>query len=188
MNSNRWIVFMKTLGIALNAGWASAGSRANQILLLVCLFSPMFSLGALESPSEVDRTKPNLVLIFTVIVLNPDDNQPLAPHSTIREGDWKVVFDWSGALKLYDLANDPFEQHELSAQMPDKTQSMFRKLNDWLDANVKQKYLPALNPDYDASKEARSRPFVDLRRQYLGQKRAIRSVTSDPRFELLKQF
>lgn len=121
---------------------------------------------------------------LNVIVINPDDGQPLAPHSTIREGDWKLVFDWSGALKLYNIVEDPFEQHDRSAAMPERTVTLFRKLNDWLDAHVDVKYTPALNPDYDPVKEVRSRPFVDLRKKLLGDDRAIRTTASDPRFEL----
>jgi len=84
--------------------------------------------------------------------------------------------------ELYNVSEDPFEQRELSAAMPDKAATLFRKLNDWLDANVTMKYMPSLNPDYDPAREARSRPFVDLRRKYLGDARAIRPVVGDPRF------
>jgi arylsulfatase A-like enzyme len=122
---------------------------------------------------------------LNVIVINPDDGQPLAPHSTIREGDWKLLFDWSGVMKLYNVANDPSEQHELSAAMTEQARKLFRKLNDWLDANVAIKYMPAINPDYDANREVRSRPFTDLRKQHLGNDRAIRAASSDPRFPLI---
>ena len=124
---------------------------------------------------------------FNVIVKNPDDGQPAAPHSTIREGDWKLMFDWSGVMKLYNIAKDPFERDDLSAQQPEKAVRLFRKLNDWLDKNVAVKYLPALNPDYDPAKEVRARPFVDLRKQYLGDRRAIRRADTDPRFEILER-
>ena len=122
---------------------------------------------------------------LNVIVKNPEDGLPSAPSSAIRQGDWKLIFDWSGALRLYNIEEDPFEKNELSAAMPDKAKSLFRKLNDWIDANVDVKYTPALNPAYDPTKEARSRPFVDLRRKLLGKERAIRSVDSDPRFGIL---
>ncbi|MBI5690542.1 MAG: sulfatase [Verrucomicrobia bacterium] len=121
---------------------------------------------------------------LNVIVKDPDDGQPSAPHSTIRVGDWKLIFDWSGVLKLFNVAADPFEQRELSAAEPERTQRLFRQLNDWLDANVATKYLPALNPNYDPAKEVRARPFVDLRRKYLGETRAIRAASTDPRFAL----
>jgi arylsulfatase A-like enzyme len=122
---------------------------------------------------------------LNVIVKNPEDGLPSAPSSAIREGDWKLIFDWSGVLRLYNIAEDPFEKNELSEAMPEKAEMLFRKLNDWIDENVAVKYTPAINPDYDPSKESRSRPFVDLRRKYLGDQRAIRSIDRDPRFRLL---
>ena len=122
---------------------------------------------------------------LNVIVKSPVDGLPSAPSSAIREGDWKLIFDWSGAMRLFNIAEDPFEKNERSVELPEKAIAMFRMLNDWIDANVDVKYTPALNPTYDPSKEARTRPFVDLRRKYLGDERAIRSIDRDPRFDLL---
>jgi len=122
---------------------------------------------------------------FNVVVIHPDDGQPLAPHSAIREGDFKLIFDWSGKLYLYDLKTDWREEHNLADVQPAKTKDLFTKLNTWLDANVAVKYTPLLNPDYDPTKEARTRPFVDLRKQILGEKFAIRAAASDPRIPVL---
>jgi arylsulfatase A-like enzyme len=121
---------------------------------------------------------------FNVIVINPEDGQPLAPHSAIREGDFKLIFDWSGKLLLYDLKQDWREEHNLADSQPEKARELFRKLNTWLDANVAPKYTPLLNPAYDAAKEVRPRPFVDLRQKLLGDAFAIRPAASDPRIEL----
>lgn len=121
---------------------------------------------------------------FNVIVINPEDGQPLAPHSAIREGDFKLIFDWSGKLLLYDLKQDWREEHNLADSQPAKARELFRKLNTWLDANVAPKYTPLLNPAYDAAKEVRPRPFVDLRQKFLGDAFAIRPAASDPRIEL----
>ena len=120
---------------------------------------------------------------FNVIVKHPDDGAPLAPHSAIRQGDYKLIYDWSGRLLLYNISKDPFERQDLSEIMPDKTRDLFVRLHDWLDAEVEVKYHPALNPDYRPEKESRKRPFVDLRSKYLGARRAIRSAQSDPRLK-----
>lgn len=124
---------------------------------------------------------------FNVAVINPEDGQPLAPHSAMREGDFKLIFDWSGRLSLYDINADPGEERELSAEMPERTAALFQKLNRWLDQNVATKYTPALNPDYDPALEARSRPFRDQREALLGEAAAIRAAGSDPRLQLLLQ-
>lgn len=124
---------------------------------------------------------------LNVIVKSPEDGLPSAPSSAIRRGRWKLIHDWSGAARLYDLATDPFEHTDLSNENPDLTLSLFRELHDWIDANVEKKYTPAINPDYDPANEARDRPFVDLRAKWLGRPRAIRTVEDDPRFELLER-
>ncbi|MGB7329461.1 MAG: sulfatase [Rubripirellula sp.] len=122
---------------------------------------------------------------LNVIVKSPEDGLPSAPSSAIRRGDWKLIFDWSGALRLYNVADDLFEKNDLSAAMPDMTRELFVQLNDWIDQNVDVKYTPAINPNYDPAKESRERPFVDLRRKYLGDERAIRTIENDPRFSLI---
>jgi hypothetical protein len=120
---------------------------------------------------------------FNVIVKHPDDGVPLAPHSAIRQGDYKLIYDWSGRLLLHNIAQDPFEKRDLSETMPDKTRALFLRLHDWLDTQVDVKYHPALNLNYDPQKEVRSRPFIDLRAKYLRPDRAIRRPESDPRLK-----
>jgi arylsulfatase A-like enzyme len=122
---------------------------------------------------------------FNVAPLHPDDGFALTPHSAIRKGDFKLIFDWNGRLWLHDIKNDPHENHNLAESMPEKTRGLFKELNDWLDANVATKYMPALNPEYDFLTDGRARPFVDLRRSFLGPDRAIRPAAGDPRLEQL---
>lgn len=122
---------------------------------------------------------------FNVKVSHPDDRLPPAPHSTIRKGDFKLIYDWSGRLFLYDLKADWQEQHNLADEKPDLAKSLFAELNRWLDAEVAERYQPALNPDYDPAKETRSHPFVDLRAKLLGVEHSIRSAASDPRLSEL---
>ena len=120
---------------------------------------------------------------FNVIVKHPDDGVALVPHSAIRQGNYKLIHDWSGRLLLHNIVEDPFEKQDLSETMPDKTRALFVRLHDWLDTQVDVKYHPALNPNYRPGKEARSRPFIDLRSKYLGTERAIRNAQSDPRLK-----
>tara|TARA_R110002072_G_scaffold222711_1_gene379822 strand:- start:15154 stop:16890 length:1737 start_codon:yes stop_codon:yes gene_type:complete len=139
--------------------------------------------------SNSDRKYPRDTFFWhyplNVIVKSPEDGLPSAPSSAIRKGDWKLIFDWSGKLRLYNLADDPFEKNELSESKPQLAKDLFRELNDWIDTNVDVKHTPALNPAYDPAQESRSRPFVDLRRGWLGEERAIRSMDTDPRFGVL---
>lgn len=99
---------------------------------------------------------------FNVIYKSPFDGLPLEPHSAIREGDYKLIFDWYGRLYLFDIQNDPYEKNNLAKQLPEKTNDLFDKLMKWTKNNVKETYIPYLNKDYDAQKEERNVPFVNL--------------------------
>ncbi|MEQ8239395.1 MAG: sulfatase [Cyclobacteriaceae bacterium] len=99
---------------------------------------------------------------FNVIYLNPFDGLPLTPHSAIREGDFKLIFDWYGRQYLFDIANDPYEENNLALTDQQRTDDLTRKLFTWLTENVDKRYWPRLNPDYQPQNEAREEEFVDL--------------------------
>lgn len=98
---------------------------------------------------------------FNVIYKNPLEPLPLTPHSAIREGDYKLIFDWYGRYYLYNIQLDPFEKTNLAESNPDLTHKLFNKLMNWLNHNVEKRYWPTLNPDYNPKKEARNVPFID---------------------------
>ncbi len=110
---------------------------------------------------------------FNVIVHNPMDDLPLTPHSAIRKGPYKLIYDWSGRLRLYNIEKDVSEKIDLVEKKPKLVQSLFGELNTWLEKNVAEKYYPTLNPGYDPSRDVRDYPFVDLRKKMLGKKYAI---------------
>lgn len=99
---------------------------------------------------------------FNVIYKNPFDGHALTPHSAIRDGDYKLIFDWYGRLHLFDIEKDPYEVNNLSAKYPVKTKTLMDKLLAWLEENVENRYIPKLNPNYDPDKESRKEPFVNL--------------------------
>jgi arylsulfatase A-like enzyme len=50
----------------------------------------------------------------------------------IRHGDWKLVADLhSGSMALYDLASDPYEQHDLHDVRPDVVSTLLARYADW---------------------------------------------------------
>ena len=100
---------------------------------------------------------------FNVIVKHPDHGTPLTPHSAIRVGDHKLIWDWHGSLELYDIANDPYEKSNLASQKPELTTALHTQLKKWLKENVAQAYLPKLNPDFDPQAPGQAFPFKDLR-------------------------
>lgn len=103
---------------------------------------------------------------FNVIYNSPYEPYALTPHSAIREKDYKLIFDWYGRLYLYNIEEDPFEKHNLSSQMPEKTEALFQKLMNWLAENVERRYWPKVNPEYNPSKEVRKTEFKNLFSKY----------------------
>ncbi|WP_299053685.1 sulfatase [uncultured Polaribacter sp.] len=99
---------------------------------------------------------------FNVIYKNPYDNLALTPHSAIRKGDYKLIFDWYGRLYLYDIEKDPFERNNLYDIQKEKGNALFKDLISWLETNVDKRYWPTNNPNYDPEKEVRTVPFKDL--------------------------
>lgn len=99
---------------------------------------------------------------FNVIINSPYDGLPLTPHSAIREDNYKLIFDWYGRLKLYDIEKDPYERTNLARLMPEKTKDLFNKLILWLENNVDQRYWPSINQTYIPEEESRKERFVNL--------------------------
>lgn len=99
---------------------------------------------------------------FNVIYNSPFEPYPLTPHSAIREGNFKLIFDWYGRLRLYDIENDPFEKNDLSKTSPEQTKELFKKLKGWIKENIDKRYWPTLNPSYNADNEVRDKEFKVL--------------------------
>lgn len=103
---------------------------------------------------------------FNVIYNSPYEPFALTPHSAIRDGDYKLIYDWYGRLYLYDVEKDPFEKHNLAEENPALKNVMFGKLMDWLKLNIDKRYWPSLNKNYNPKNEARKVPFVDMFSKY----------------------
>ena len=103
---------------------------------------------------------------FNVIYRNPFDGFPLTPHSAIREGDFKLIYDWYGRLYLFNIEEDPYEKVNLTEKYPKKTTDLMKKLVLWMNNNIDYRYLPKLNPDYNADNESRQESFSNLQEVY----------------------
>lgn len=104
---------------------------------------------------------------FNVIYNSPYEPYALTPHSAIREGEYKLIFDWYGRLHLYNIEKDPFEKNDLSLKMVDLRDTMFKKLMGWLTINVEKRYWPKINPEYNPQKESRDVPFKNMFSSYM---------------------
>ena len=103
---------------------------------------------------------------LTVVYKNPEDGLPFTPHSAVRKGDYKLIFDWYGRLRLFNIKKDISEKSNLSKKMPQKTKELFVELISYLEDNVDKKYWPKSNPDYNPKTEVRKVPYVDLYKAY----------------------
>ncbi|WP_085497495.1 sulfatase [Arenibacter troitsensis] len=104
---------------------------------------------------------------FNVIYNSPYEPYALTPHSAIRDGDYKLIFDWYGRFHLYNIKEDPFEKNDLATTKTVLREALFKKLMDWLKINVEERYWPTLNPDYNPANEERKVPFLDLFTHYM---------------------
>lgn len=103
---------------------------------------------------------------FNVIVQNPDNGLPLSPHSAIRKREFKLVVDWHGEQKLYNIEQDPFETINLASTHPKLVRALQAELVDWINNNVAERYRAYPNPDYDPELDTRP-PFTQLSPTYL---------------------
>jgi arylsulfatase A-like enzyme len=54
------------------------------------------------------------------------------PSTSLRRGDWKLIeFHEDDTVRLYNLKDDPGEQNNLAAKMPDRVAQLRAELNTW---------------------------------------------------------
>ncbi len=79
------------------------------------------------------------------------DKDIIGPASAIYSGDYKLIRVYeTGALKLYQIRDDPSERQDLAARMPDKVKELNQRLSDYLSKTNAQ--MPKPNPAYDAAR------------------------------------
>ena len=84
------------------------------------------------------------------------DKDAIGPASTIYVGDFKLIRAYeTGAFKLFDIAKDPRERHDLAGPMPEKARELNQRLTDYLLAVNAQ--MPKPNPGYDPTKPTEPR-------------------------------
>ncbi len=79
-----------------------------------------------------------------------------APVRQRPPGDWKLIRIFHGGeegqhrWKLFNLANDPGEQHDLAAQLPDRVQQLDGLIETFLADT--EAVLPLPNPEFDPAR------------------------------------
>jgi len=88
------------------------------------------SSGENAGKGTVSRTREEIVIHFPHYDLNNG-----GPASAIYLGDYKLVRNYdTGAVKLYDIAKDLAESHDLAASMPEKVKDLESRLDAYLKA------------------------------------------------------
>ena len=84
------------------------------------------------------------------------DKDAQGPASAIYVGNLKLIHIYeTGALKLFNIANDPGERRDLASQMPEKVKELDARLMTYLKTINAQ--LPKPNPNYDPNKPSESK-------------------------------
>ena len=87
------------------------------------------------------------------------------PNSVLIENNWKLIRfynDETGRHLLYNLAVDPFEQHDLSASAADRVSTLDEQLTRLLDEMKAQ--MPRKNPAYESNSKNLSNRESTLKR------------------------
>ncbi|MFK7912118.1 MAG: sulfatase [Akkermansiaceae bacterium] len=164
--------------IAYWPGKTAAGKWCDQVIDCTDFLPTLAQVSGNEIPKGVDgismldlalkpdKTRPERTLYwhypFNVIVKHPLRGTPLSPHSAIRVGPHKLIWDWHGKLELYHIPNDPHEKTDLSTKHPELTKKLHIQLKQWLRTNVSNCCFPRKNPDFDKSDKRLTLPFTDL--------------------------
>ena len=73
-----------------------------------------------------------------------------SPFTSVVDNGWKLIHfynDAEGGYQLFNLTNDPYELHDLSAKYPKKVKELMNKISKWcVEVDAK---LPRKNPDYN---------------------------------------
>ncbi|MGB7325466.1 MAG: sulfatase-like hydrolase/transferase, partial [Rubripirellula sp.] len=76
----------------------------------------------------------------------------------VRDGDLKLVQSgYKGRSLLFDLANDPWEHHDLASQQPETVARLNKLIQNWDAKNVSPKWLDAHGPNVRSEEESRQK-------------------------------
>lgn len=140
-------------------GVTKAGTVTDTLVVSMDFFPTMLELAGLPLMPDLHADGISLIPVLR----NPDqtiDRQLFwhyphyhgstwTPGASIRDGDWKLIeFYEHEAVELYNLSEDPGEQHDLSRTHPEKARRLADSLHQWQKRmNAK---MPQPNPDHRA--------------------------------------
>jgi arylsulfatase A-like enzyme len=138
-------------------GLTKPGSKSDIPVNGIDWYPTLLELAGVDVPAEQDIDGVSLVPILKggTIANRPlfwhyphYGNQGGEPSSIITENDWKLIFyHEDGRSELYQIVDDPAEQHDVAASHPDKVKALWQKLDAWLKATDAR--FPPPDPEFN---------------------------------------
>lgn len=147
-----------------------AGGRISTPVSLLDLGPTLRDLVGVPAPDQIEDGRSLLALLehpgrdarrpffFSSRYPLEADSQPR--WTAVRLGDWKLLRHEEGPVELYDLARDPLEQHDRSAQHPIRTAALRALLEEWRRGGVSEEAASAEIPA-DALEQLQRLGYVD---------------------------
>lgn len=121
-------------------GNINPGTTSSEVITSVDFLATIADIAGLEAPITDGRSS-----VPVLLGQNPSErsifwhyphygNQGGSPGGAIRKGDFKLIqFFETGAVELYNLAEDPSESMDLSGVHPETTSELLAELKLWQD-------------------------------------------------------
>ncbi len=149
--------------VVAGPGIKNLGGKCDAPVSTIDLYPTLLELAGIKAPDGLSLDGVSLVPLFHGA--STLDRKRLfwhfpcyvgraTPSSAIREGDFKLIefFEDGGRVELFNLKNDPNEEKNLAALMPDKAAALTKTLRAWQqETNALLPVGP--NPNYDPKAE-----------------------------------
>lgn len=144
--------------IARWPGKIPAGKVSDSVISSIDFFPTFAAISGGELPENIDGIDVSPALLGTgelkreAIHWHYPHYHRARPCGSILKGEWKLI-EWfeTGETELFHLANDPYEQKNLSQENPEKKAELLADLRRWRE-NVGAQ-LPTPNPQHDPETE-----------------------------------
>ncbi len=83
-----------------------------------------------------------------------------ASWAALRQGDFKLHYDYQGKVERYNIAEDISEKNNLAHAQPKLALTMLDDLTDWLRTDCNAVYLPKANPDFNPQGPLPYGPYI----------------------------